>query len=55
MVFVSCHLAHIFVFSDVPTLAEVSWNLRSRDSEVEFKIERHLPGSGSSMIILPIC
>ena len=22
---------------------------------IEFKIERHLPGSGSSMIILPIC
>ena len=22
---------------------------------IEFKIERHLPGSGSLMIILPIC
>ena len=27
---------------------------RSRDSEVEFKIERHLPGSVSSMMILRV-
>ena len=40
---ITCHLAHIFVFP---------WNPSSRDSEVEFKIERHFSGSGSSIIII---